>query len=66
MTQDKEFDFDIVDGSTLQEEKEKYTRELKLEEMFADAPEELKKIVEEAKTDPIDDLIHAPGRPLQQ
>lgn len=56
--QDKEFDFEVVDQTTLQEDKEKYIRELKLQEMFADAPDELKKVVDEAKKEPIDDLIH--------
>lgn len=66
MTQDengKELEFDIVDEWTLQEEKEKYTRELKLEEMFADAPDELKSLIDEAKKDPIEDLINVPGKP---
>lgn len=56
--QDPQLDFNIVDEETLRTEKEKYARELKLHEMFADAPEELKNIVEEARKDPIDDLIY--------
>ena len=56
--QDPQIDFNIVDEETLQTEKEKYIRELKLHEMFADAPEELKNIVDEAKKEPMDDLIY--------
>ncbi len=58
--QNKEFDFQVVDEKTLKEEKEKYAREVKLHEMFADAPDELKNIVEEAKKEPMDDLIYDP------
>ena len=56
--QDPQIDFNIVDESTLQSEKEKYIRELKLQEMFENAPDELKGIVEEAKAEPMDDLIY--------
>ena len=56
--QDPQIDFNIVDEETLQTEKEKYIRELKLQEMFENAPEELKNIVEEAKNEPMDDLIY--------
>lgn len=62
MSDQREIDFEITDQEGVQSEKEQYIRELKLQEMFADAPEELKNIVEEAKKDPIDDLIYAPGR----
>lgn len=56
--QDPQIDFNIVDAETVQSEKEKYIRELKLQEMFENAPDELKNIVEEAKTEPMDDLIY--------
>ena len=49
---------EVIDGESMQEEKAKHIRELKLKEMFADAPTELKNIVEEAKKEPIEDLLH--------
>lgn len=66
MTQDPQFDFALTDEEGVRAEKEKYMRELKLQELFADAPEELKGIVDEAKADPIDDLLFAPGKPEEE
>ena len=56
--QDPQIDFNIVDEETLATEKEKYIRELKLQEMFENAPDELKHIIDEAKAEPMDDLIY--------
>ena len=42
MTNDPHFDFEITDEEGVKAEKEKYMRELKLQELFADAPAELK------------------------
>lgn len=60
--QEEDLDLQVVDGESVAEEKARHIRELRLREMFADAPEELKNIVEEAKKEPIEDLIHAPGK----
>jgi|GEM_PF-5134027 len=56
--QDPHIDFNIVDEDTAKAEKERFIRELKLKELFADAPEELKGIIDEAKAEPMDDLIY--------
>lgn len=59
-----QIDFEVTDAEGVQSEKEKYIRELKLQEMFENAPDELKNIVEEAKNEPMDDLIYQ--KPLDE
>lgn len=60
MTDDREINFEITDEEGVQREKDQYIRELKLQEMFENAPDELKNIIEEAKSEPMDDLIYQP------
>ncbi len=57
---DQGVDLSVIDGETVEQEKARHLRELKLRQLFADAPEELKGVIDEAKKEPIEDLIHAP------
>ena len=55
--QETDLDLQVVDVNVVNDAEDMHRRELKLKEMFADAPAELKGIIEEAKKEPIEDLI---------
>lgn len=55
--QETDLDLQVVDAEVVSEAEEMHRREVKLKEMFADAPAELQGIIDEAKNENIEDLI---------
>ncbi len=54
--QEEDLSLQVADHESVEEEKARHIRELRLKEMFADAPKELQGIIDEAKAEPIEDL----------